>query len=249
MANGSSPNVDVVILTWNDADQLVEAVDSVLGATDVQPKVIVVDNGSDPAAPIIEDERVEWHRVEENLGVAGGRNIGLAASTAAYVCLLDSDATAEPQMLQALIQPMRTDNEIAMTCPVFSGQAAEIGAGRAPSFGRKVKRALRLTDTYAPMPRPADAPRWDVEFAIGACQMIRRAVLDEVGDLDDTHLFGPEDLEFCERLTKAGHRIVQVQAAVCHHKARRSHRRLLSARGRAHLWAVLRHYARRARAS
>src|SRR5439155_3480197 len=87
-------------------------------------------------------------RNEENLGVAGGRNQGVAATTAPFVCLLDSDARLRADCLAALMAPMLADESIALTAPVFAGQAPEASAGKAPSLARKSARGLNLASTY-----------------------------------------------------------------------------------------------------
>jgi GT2 family glycosyltransferase len=135
------------------------------------------------------------------------------------------------------------DPEVALSAPVFAGQPAEAGAGRAPSFTRKVARAIGLTNRYAAVPRTRGADQWDVDFAIGACQLIRRDAYDVVGGLDESIFYGPEDVDLCLRLRANGWRVVQVDA-VCEHPARRRNRRLLTRRGLAHAGAVVRHLRR-----
>ena len=238
------PPVDVVVLSWNDGDLLHAAVASATDSRDVDVHVVVVDNGSDPPAAVVEDERVRLIRNEENMGVAGGRNQGVAATTAPLVCLLDSDARLRADCLVTLVAPMLADERIALAAPVFAGQSPEASAGRAPSLARKAARGLNLASTYQAMDRGADDDQWEVEFAIGACQLIRRQAFDDVGGLDDRYLFGPEDVDLCLRLRQRGWRVVQVATAVCDHPPRRAHRRLLTRRGLAHGWALLRHYWR-----
>lgn len=240
-------SIDVVILTWNDQADMVAAVQSVLASTGCEPTVIVVDNGSDPPAQVPDDHRVRLVRNDENRGVPAGRNQGAALGAAPFVATLDSDAVVEPTTLQRLLEPMLADPSIGATCPVFVGHAPEHTAGRHPSILRKVARGLNLTDRYASM-RPASgdgaaSSSWDVEFAIGACQVIRRSVFDTMGGFQEGHLFGPEDIEFSTRLRHHGYRLVQVAGVGCHHVARRSHKRLLSRQGLRHVVAVGRYYA------
>ena len=64
--------VDVVILTWNDPPELLDAaVHSALHSNVVDVNVIVVDNGSDAPAEVPTDARVALVRSDTNLGVAG----------------------------------------------------------------------------------------------------------------------------------------------------------------------------------
>lgn len=232
--------VDVVILTWNDAEQAEAAVASAFAQRDVAVQVIVVDNGSDPAA-VVGDPRVQLVRSDRNLGVGGGRNLGVAAGSGPFVCFLDSDARLLPDTLGLLLAPMHADLTVGLTAPVYTDQRPEASAGVAPNFTDKVRRALNRTDVYSAAPGQGVGDSWDVDFAIGACQLFRREAFDTVGGLDASSTFGPEDVDFCLRLGQAGLRTVQVAAARCEHPPRRAFRGLATRRGLRHAVAVLRH--------
>jgi GT2 family glycosyltransferase len=240
--------VDVVILTWNDGDLLQAAVDSVARSDNFDGNVIVVDNGSDPPADVDAAARIRIVRNDDNKGVAPGRNQGVAESTAEFVCFLDSDARLEPDTLGRLLEPLVADERVGLAAPVFVDQAPEASAGRAPNALRKVARGLNLRDTYAGVARGNDR-WWKVDFAIGACQLFRRAAFDAVGGLDESIFYGPEDVDFCLRLGAAGWSVVQVADARVHHPARRRFRGLFTRRGMAHALAIGRHLWRHRRST
>ncbi len=231
--------VDVVILTWNDGELLTAAVDSALASTGVDVNVIVVDNGSEPAAVVVDDPRVTLVRNDANRGVAPGRNQGAAVGTAPYVCFLDSDARLLPTTLERLLEPLVAGAGVALSAPVFTGQAAEASAGRAPTLSDKALRLLDVRSTYRRV--AAGGPWWDVDFAIGACQFVRRIAFEAAGGFDETYFYGPEDVDFCLRLRESGLRVVQVAGAGCHHPPRRRNRGVLTKRGMQHATAVCRH--------
>jgi GT2 family glycosyltransferase len=74
-----------------------------------------------------------------------------------------------------------------------------------------------------------------VDYVIGACQVIRRTALEQVGMLDERIFYGPEDVDLCLRLQQAGWRVDYVPQAVIMHRERRVTRRLLSALTARHL--------------
>ena len=237
--------VDVVVLCWNDQDDARRAIASALVSEGVDVRVHVVDNGSEPPfEPGLADARIEVLRSATNLGVGGGRNLGTLHGSAPFVCFLDSDAVLEPGCLRRLVAAVQADPHCGLAAPVFAGQSPEVGAGRAPTMFRKVARGFGLTDRYGRMRPTVPAASWPVEFAIGACQLLRRDAYTEIGGIDAAFAFGPEDVDFCLRLGRAGWTCVQVRDARCHHVARRSSRRLLSRRGGRHLRSLLVHYAR-----
>ena len=238
MSPPAEPELDVVILTWNDGPLLDVAVASALASTGVRVNVHVVDNGSEPPASVAEGVRLT--RNEGNAGVAGGRNQGAARGSAPLVCFLDSDAELAPHSLARLVGVL-DDPGVAVAVPVFARQAPEASGGRAPTLAVKVARGLGRRNTYRSSNPPPGASSWDVDFGIGACQVVRREVFDAVGGLDDSIFYGPEDVDFCLRVKAAGHRVVQVDGAEVHHPPRRAFRRPLTVRGLRHGWSILRH--------
>jgi N-acetylglucosaminyl-diphospho-decaprenol L-rhamnosyltransferase len=236
--------VDVVILTWNDGELLQRAVNSANADRDGPTRVFVIDNASDAPPQLMPEPDLTQVRNPSNRGVAAARNQGAALGTSPFILLLDSDAELEPGCLSALVAVLDADPTIALAAPVFTDQAPEASGGRAPGLARKLARGLGLTARYRGVARPTDAPFWDVDFAIGACQLVRRAAWDAVGGLDESYFYGPEDLDFCLRLTAQGGRVVQVGGAHCHHPPRRRNRSLFRPGGVRHARALLRHYAR-----
>jgi N-acetylglucosaminyl-diphospho-decaprenol L-rhamnosyltransferase len=226
--------VSVVILTWNDGELMTRAVASAVGSEGLTPSVLVVDNGSStPAA--VETARVV--RSDVNLGVAKGRNLGVAVTDTEFVCFLDSDAALMPDSLLRLREILEQQPNVALVAPVFVGQPPEASGGRAPTMLRKVHRILGRTSEYEAVARTGDV--WDVDFAIGACQFFRRSAFDAVGGLEDKWFYGPEDADFCMRLRGAGWRVVQTSRTQATHVARRNRRAPLTWRGVKHARTVV----------
>lgn len=238
--------VDVVILTWNDGELLLAAAESVWGSEGVATRLTIVDNGSDPPAALSGGAVEHQLRSPRNLGVSVGRTLGVAAGTAPTVCFLDSDARLLPSTLRRLVARLEGDPSIGLVAPVFDGQNPVESGGRAPTLATKLLRGLNRRNWYQPG-TPGPDGLIDVDFAIGACQVFRRAAWEEVGGLDTSYFYGPEDVDFCLRLKGAGWRIVQDPDAVCHHPPRRRYKNVMSRRGALHAWAVMRHLWRHRR--
>jgi GT2 family glycosyltransferase len=240
------PTIDVVTLTWNDGPLLQACLDATLASSGVDLRVFVVDNGSEPPAQVGPDTRVVLLRNATNEGVAA-RNRGVASGRAPYVAFVDSDARVEETTLASLVRPLLEDPQVGLAAPVFRGQRPEETAGRAPGVVRKLVRLAGLTDLYASSPGTGKGPWWDVDFSISACWVVRRAAFEQVGGLDATYFYGPEDVDFCLRLRHAGWRVVQVADARCLHPPRRRFRNPLTRRGLQHALAFARHLWRHRR--
>src|SRR4051812_7026351 len=88
--------VSVVIPTFNRADLLPQAVDSVLAQSMSDLELVVVDDASIDDTPLVmeryaTDPRVRYLRNEQNSGIARSRNRGIEATSAPFIALLDSD--------------------------------------------------------------------------------------------------------------------------------------------------------------
>jgi GT2 family glycosyltransferase len=236
--------IDVVILTWNDGELLDAAVRSALCSNDVDVRITVVDNGSEPPATVVDDPRVSLIRNPENVGVAAGRNIGAAQGRSDLVCFLDSDARLEPDCLSKLQRVIDGQSNVALAAPVFTDQVPEASAGRGPSWMRKVARGLGLTSVYRPAKSADIGPWWEIDFAIGACQLFRRSAFEAIGGFNTDYFYGPEDIDACRRLRLLHLRSVQVADAHCDHPPRRRHRRLFTGAGLRHGLALVRYYLR-----
>lgn len=238
--DGPIPGVDVVILTWNDGELLDAAIGSVERSEAVDTRIIVVDNGS--RIPAVVSPEVTLIRLESNLGVAAGRNIGIRAGRHPLVCVLDSDAQLGPRSLRNLLDHLQS-GQAALAVPCYHQQTPTASAGAAPDLADKARRVLGRTNQYRPLGRPG-VGHWPVDFGIGACQLFRRDIYEAVGGIDELFFYGPEDVDFCLRVKQAGGAVIQVSGEPVLHPPRRIHRRPLNRRGLAHGWAVVAYYRR-----
>ncbi len=98
-ANTSQPLISVVIPSKNRPHFLRAAVESVLQQTYQNVEVVVVDDGSMPAAQLAADSRITLIRFEKSRGAAAARNYGLQIAKGKYVALLDDDDYYYPHKL------------------------------------------------------------------------------------------------------------------------------------------------------
>jgi glycosyltransferase involved in cell wall biosynthesis len=165
--------ISVVIPCYNQAHFLSEAIQSVLSQSYTDFEVIVVDDGStDDTAEVAlgyvaADRRVRLIR-QENRGLAGARNRGLAASRGEYVVFLDSDDRLVEEALEVGVRELASHPE----CAFVSGHYRPISADGDPYA---VPRRARIDeDHYLALLR-------DNYISMPASVMYRRWVFEEVG--------------------------------------------------------------------
>ncbi len=101
-----APLVSVVMPVYNGDEFLAEAIESILNQTFTDFEFIIVDDGSqDLSAEIvrgymIQDDRVHFIQLDENMGNAFARNAGIAAANGVYIATMDCDDVSLPQRLE-----------------------------------------------------------------------------------------------------------------------------------------------------
>src|SRR5438105_1920243 len=97
------PVVSVVLPTYNLAQLLPRAMQSVLDQSFRELELIVVDDGSTDATVDVvqafQDPRVRLVRLPENRGVGPARNAGIAVARAPYIAFQDHDDLWLPEKL------------------------------------------------------------------------------------------------------------------------------------------------------
>lgn len=122
-----TPRVSVIIPTYNRAQLLPRAIDSVLQQTYKNIETIIIDDGSTdntkqvitPYAPYIR------YLPSNHQGVANARNLGMKAATGKYIAFLDSDDMYLPHKLELQVDFIETHPSVGMVCTEFSGQFAD----------------------------------------------------------------------------------------------------------------------------
>lgn len=101
----SSPEVSVIIVTYNRANLLPKAVESILSQTFQDFEIIIVDNASQDTTPQIlnelqrADRRIRVFRMCQNVGPGAARNFGVQEARGRYIAILDDDDVAVPERL------------------------------------------------------------------------------------------------------------------------------------------------------
>ena len=235
--NASQVAVSVIILTWNSEREIEACLTSLeLGLRAFPSEIIVIDNGSrDRTCAIVRETRPDAQLLcnPDNRGVAAARNQGIRLAQGEYVLILDDDTVVRPGALDCLIRYMGEYPEAGLCGPKLIGADGELqlSCRRFPTLVDKLARRLPsiLGQEIA---RKAEMADWDhrtireVDYVIGACQVIRRRALQEVGLLDERIFYGPEDVDMCLRLQQAGWRVVYNPDAVVVHEERRMSRSL-----------------------
>jgi len=215
-------NVAAVVLSWNGREATLACLRS-LAAAEPRPRLVVVDNGSsdgsaDAVGAGMNDALVV--RNSQNLGFAGGMNVGIRAaldSGADAVVTLNNDMEVEPGFLAPLVDSV-ADPGVAAACAqvLFADPPPRVWYAGAP-FSRTRGYSGRNTG-YGGPPVPAETPPYESDRACGGAMLVRREVLERVGLFDETLFAYAEDTDWSLRARALGLRIVVAPASVIRHE-------------------------------
>ena len=250
--------ISIVIVSFNARDHLRRCLAS-LSAMTSPHEVIVVDNASsDGAANMVESEfpNVRLIRNPQNEGFAVAVNIGEYSAKGDVIVLLNPDSILTHDCFTAPAQFLRANPDVG----VVGIKILDPDGGLQLSVRRFPGLQVALFNRYSLLTRlwPTNPfssrylmSDWkhdeqaDVDWVSGACLLTTRAVIDRVGPLDEGYFWGFEDVDFCQRVHRAGMRVVYYpQTSVVHvigASARTVPTRALVARHRG-MWRYYKHH-------
>lgn len=254
--------ISVILLTWNSEKFILDCIDSTISAVkDFDYEIIVIDNHSTDNSkniikPYLTNRRIKLFEMDKNMGVAGGRNFGIKESKGNFVWLLDIDTITNKSAFKAMIKAMQ-DNPDCGICGcklIHSSGEVQNSCRKLPLLRYKVLNTLaaKLNNTIATKAitrlnskqfyseqMNGNKP-FEVEYIIGACQLIRKTVINQIGFLDEKIFYGPEDADYCLRAKKAGWKIIYIpNVSFIHEYQRISNKQIMSKMGKVHIKALL----------
>ena len=227
--------VTIVIVNHNAGQVLFDCLESALAQA---VEVVLVDNASHPDRfePLIagfeSHPRLHVIRSAENRGFASGCNLGAELSTQPLVLFLNPDCAIGAGSLARLCAAIQHHPRAGMAGGLLTyPNGGEQGGGRraVPTPWRSFVRAFGLARLsrywpnlfndfhlhYQPLPQ---API-QVEAISGACMLVKRDAIDDVGLMDEGYFLHCEDLDLCMRARAHGWQILFVpDAPIVHHK-------------------------------
>ncbi len=214
----SPPDLSVCIVSWNVADDLRACLQSVRSQeTPPSFEVIVADNdSSDDSVRMLRENFAEVELIlnDENLGFAKATNQTLRAARGRYLMMLNPDTVLQPDCLAKLVAVADAHPEAGIVAPklIYPDGSLQFSCRRFPTIAAAIYRntvfgrlfpGARAASDYIMRDCDHDTQH-DVDWASGACLLIRREAYEAVGELDEGFVWGSEDVDYCFRMHRAG---------------------------------------------
>ena len=223
---GVSMNIEktlsIITINYNGIKDTCELIDT-LPLEDESIEVIVVDNAStqDEATQIEQRyPQVKVIRSKENLGFAGGNNLGIQAAQGKYLFFINNDTLLSPQpsAISHLINRLESSPKIGAVCPKIKfswGDNPIQYAGYTPlSIITMRNRSIGFGE--------ADCGQYDTPhptpYAHGAAMMVKREVIDKAGLMPECYFLYYEELDWSMMIRRAGYDIWYEPACTIYHK-------------------------------
>lgn len=215
--------ISIIIVNYNSGEFLGRCLDSLVRSSG-SCEIIVIDNCSQDESialagkKISAHERVKFVINEQNLGFAAACNIGVRVATGENLLFLNPDCQVQADALAVMARFLADNPAVGMV----GGLVRNNDGSFQPTCCRKIPTPFSVCREII---GKNDKARWpldspvEVEAISGACMMVRRGAMEEVGLLDDNYFLHCEDLDWCLRFKQKGWRIFMVpEARIIHEK-------------------------------
>jgi len=216
-------SVSIITVNFNQHQVNIDFLKSIkANPSSSKVEVIFVDNGSkeqyEQEYKQILPELI-YIRSEENLGFAGGNNLGIKKATGKYLLLLNNDTEITANLIDSLVSEMDENPEIGIVSPLilyfdkpdtiqyagFTNMNYKTSRNSAIGFMEIDKGQYSLDSS-------------ETGYCHGAAMMCRKTDLETVGLMAEEFFLYYEELDWCERFKKAGKKIWFTGKTKIYHK-------------------------------
>jgi len=223
---GLKVDISIIIVNWNTKELLRNCLKSVYQTVqDIIFEVIVVDNASHDGS--VDMMRGEFPRVTiventVNRGFGAANNQGFGIMKGRYVLLLNTDTVLTETAVHGLFSFMEAHPDAAMAC----GQLLNEDGSKQNSVANFPTLLTLLMNTSLleylfpgsyPSKRYEHKEPVEVDSGIGACLMVRKKAIDEVGMFDERYFFFFEETDWALQMRSAGWKVYHVPSAFIYH--------------------------------
>ncbi len=215
--------VSIITVNYNQPETTEALLQSVISKNNYQEiQMIVVDNGSqnDPV-PGWKNKYpwVHFVRSENNLGFAGGNNLGIRESTGDYLFLINNDTEVTPGLIGSLSAQLEKNLQVGIISPKIkyfdAPDTLQYAGFTSMNYYSARNQCIGQFEK--------DAGQYDhltgkTGFAHGAAMMVRKCALKKAGLMPEQFFLYYEELDWCDRFKRIGYEVWVDMQAVIYHK-------------------------------
>jgi GT2 family glycosyltransferase len=219
-------NLSIIIVNWNTKRLLIACLTSVFETVrGIDFEVWVVDNASvDGSAAAVAEKYPDAHviRNSENIGFAAANNLAFRKMTGWYALLLNTDTILTKNAINTLYDFMEKNPKAGMACGQLLNRdgTKQNSMANFPSLPSLVANETVLRMLF-PRQFPSKRSEYfrpiEIDSCIGACMIVRKKAIDQVGLLDEQYFFFFEETDWAYRMKLSGWKVWFVPMAEIYH--------------------------------
>lgn len=218
-------DVSIIFVNYNTVKLLIDAIDSVLSKTiAVDFELIVIDNASsDNSKNLLADRynnTVTYLSLPENIGFGRANNEGMKVAKGRNILLLNPDTLLLNNAIKEMSEYLDAHEDVGV---VGANLYNEDGSPQPcfshifPSIGFLLAELFHIPSIYNKAHINHTNEPLQVKSVVGAALMIKKKVIDKVGDFDPNFFMYAEEEELCYRVRKGGYKIFNLPTAKITH--------------------------------
>ena len=215
------PELSIIAVNYNGAKDTGAMIESLRDNLYIPYELIVVDNGSRENEAVLLQESfpfIKAIRSEENLGFAGGNNLGIEAASGEYLFFLNNDTYVQDGSIFNLVDVMKQDASLGGISPkiLFADKEGGIQFAGYTQLSRVTLRN-RLIGYREEDRGQHDAVR-STPYMHGAAMLVRREAIEKAGKKPEVYFLYYEELDWSVRILQAGYRLEYHPSATIYHR-------------------------------
>lgn len=219
-------------------------------------EVIVVDNNSgDNIEAILKNDfrEVKFIPAAKNQGFAAGNNLGITQARGELIMLLNPDIAVLAGSVEKMMTFLDSHQAVGMVVPKLLNpdRSLQYSTWRFPTllmpiyrrtFLGRTNKARQVLDWYLMKDKDHDIDQ-PIAWALGACMLVKRRAIEEVGLLDERYFLYVEDTDWCRRFWQAGWQVYYLaESKMVHYHMRESAEKFFSRLNFIHLTSWLKYF-------
>jgi GT2 family glycosyltransferase len=223
--NSMNPRVSLITVNYNQTKVTCDLLDSIRRQDYKNVEVIVVDNASNEnPVHLIGNQYPEviFIRSEQNLGFAGGNNLALPVATGDFLFFINNDTELINGCIGSLVDLFAKNNAIGAASPLICYFPEKNQTQDTIQYvGMTQVNAVTARNTtlgYLESDKGQYKEALPTAYAHGAAMMMRADILEKAGIMASDFFLYYEELDWCERIRKAGFEIWVEPKAKIYHK-------------------------------
>ncbi|MEM9858290.1 MAG: glycosyltransferase family 2 protein [Bacteroidota bacterium] len=212
------PLVSIISIHFNVEQETIEFIESCEQLSYPNLEVIIVDNGSNkPFKPNLKYDQIKLIRSEENLGFAGGNNLGLKGSKGEYIFFLNNDTLLPVDFVEPIVSFLKEHPKAGALSPkvLYSDRKTiqYAGSGSISNYTGRGQRVGKMQIDQGQFDYSCET-----ELGHGSSFIVPRKVINDVGPMPEVYFLYYEEHDWCEQIKAKGYKIYYLGTSHIIHK-------------------------------